>query len=158
MEIVQREVPTGSATTRAVGSSGSALAAIHSISVCVRDCDSVRTDADAEALCECNQEDMDRYCHNITTPHTASSVFTTMALSLLGFVQFSFVVAGSGNVGESGKPSNVFSCILSLDEAIGLEVIESAEDTDGLVERVVFRRGRILVEVAQASERVNGAG
>lgn len=81
-----------------------------------------------------------------------------MALSLLGFVQFSFVVAGSGNVGESGKPSNVFSCILSLDEAMGLEVMESAEDTDGLVERVVFRRGRILVEVAQASERVNGAG
>lgn len=81
-----------------------------------------------------------------------------MALSLLGFVQFSFVVAGSGKVGESGKPSNVFSCILSLDEAIGLEVIESAEDMDGLVERTVFRRGRILVEVAQASERVKGAG
>lgn len=41
---------------------------------------------------------------------------------------------------------------------MGLEVMESAEDTDGLVERVVFLRGRILVEVAQASERVNGAG
>lgn len=85
----------------------------------------------------------------MTAPHTASNIFAAIAFPVLGLVEFSLVVAGNGRIGESGKPSNSFSLMLSLEDLVGLELIESGDD----IERVVFRRGRIFADVVQVECR-----
>ena len=79
-------------------------------------------------------------------------IFAATAFAVLGRVQFSLVVAGNGRLGESGKPSNIFSLMLSFEDLVGLGLIESADD----IERVVFRRGRIFVEGAQQHSELCG--
>lgn len=92
--------------------------------------------------------DPHRYRHNINKPQTISTNFAAIAFPVLGRDEFSFVVAGAGNMGESGRLSNFFSSYTSFEVLVGVEWVESFDD----IERVVFRRSRMLIEICSTQQ------